>query len=89
MFSESTVTEIYCLSDDFCKKFVLQQEKHMIKDKKKRYRNKSNRTNDAEVMVILILFHLGDFAASSIITKGMYANISDTCSWIRFPITVS
>lgn len=36
MFSESTVTEIYCLSDDFCKKFVLQQEKHMIKDKKKK-----------------------------------------------------
>lgn len=27
MFSESKVTEICCKADDFCKKFVLQQEK--------------------------------------------------------------
>lgn len=27
MFSESKVTEIYCMADDFCKEFVLQQEK--------------------------------------------------------------
>ena len=24
MFSESKVTEIYCMADDFCKEFVLQ-----------------------------------------------------------------
>ena len=29
MFSESKVTEIYCMADDFCKEFVLQQEKYM------------------------------------------------------------
>lgn len=27
MFSEANVTEIYCLADDFCKEFAMQQEK--------------------------------------------------------------
>lgn len=53
MFSESKVTEIYCMADDFCKGFVLQQEKYMIEDKKIRHRKKPNRMSDAEIMVIL------------------------------------
>ena len=61
MFSESKVTEIYCMADDFCKEFALQQEKYMIEDKKIRHRNKPNRMSDAEIMVILILFHSGGF----------------------------
>ena len=61
MFSESKVTEIYCMVDDFCKEFVLQQEKFMIEDKKTRHRNKPNRMSDAEIMVVLILFHSGGF----------------------------
>ena len=32
MFPESKVTEIYCMADDFCKEFALQQEKYMIED---------------------------------------------------------
>ena len=78
MFSKSKVTEIYCMADDFCKEFALQQEKYMIEDSKQKYRNKPNRMSDAEIMGILILFHLGA-AVSSIITKGMYANILGTC----------
>lgn len=27
MFPESKITEIYCLADDICKEFTLQQEK--------------------------------------------------------------
>lgn len=27
MFSEAKITEIYCLADDFCKEFALQQKK--------------------------------------------------------------
>ena len=61
MFPESKVTEIYCMADDFCKEFALQQEKYMIEDKKTRHRNKPNRMSDAEIMVILILFHSGGF----------------------------
>lgn len=37
MFTESKITEIYCMADDFCKKFALQQEKYMIEDKKTKY----------------------------------------------------
>lgn len=61
MFSEAKVTEIYCMADDFCKEFALQQKKYMIENKVHKHRNKSNRMNDAEVMVILILFHFDGF----------------------------
>ena len=59
MFSEAKVTEIYCMADDFCKEFALQQEKYMVKESNHNHRNKPNRMNDAEIMVILILFHSG------------------------------
>jgi hypothetical protein len=61
MFSEAKVTEIYCIADDFCKEFAFQQEKYMVEDKTYKHRNKPNRMNDAEIMVILILFHSGGF----------------------------
>ena len=31
MSSEAKVTEIYCMADDFCKEFALQQEKYMVR----------------------------------------------------------
>ena len=52
MFPESGVTETYCMTDDFCKEFTLQQGKYMIEDKKTKHRNKPNRMSDAEIMVI-------------------------------------
>lgn len=63
MFSEAKVIEIYCLADDFCHEFALQQEKYMVEDKSTvhKHRNKPNRMNDAEIMAILILFHSGGF----------------------------
>ena len=88
MFPKSKVTEIYCMTDDFCKEFSFQQEKYMIEDKKIGHRNKPNRMSDAEMMVILILFHSGVSAASSIITKSMSANIWNTCFRTGCPITV-
>lgn len=57
MFSESKVTEIYYI----CKEFAIQQEKYIIKDTSHKHRNKSNRMSDADVIVILILFHSGNF----------------------------
>lgn len=50
MFSESKITEIYCLSDDFCREFVLQQGKYMVEDKKQKHHNKPNRMSGAEIM---------------------------------------
>ena len=45
MFSEAKVTEIYCMADDFCKEFALQQEKYMVKESNHNHRNKPNRMN--------------------------------------------
>ena len=75
MFPESKVTEIYCMADDFCKEFALQQEKYMIGDKKQNHRNKPNRMNDAEIMVILSCFIPVVSAALSITIRNMCANI--------------
>ena len=75
MFSESKVTEIYCMADDFCKEFTLQHEKYMIEDNKTKHLNKPNRMNDAEIMVILILFHSGVSVVSSITIRSMSVNI--------------
>ena len=61
MILESKVTEIFCMADDFCKEFTLQQEKYMIEDKKSKHHNKPNRMSDAEIIVIFILFHPGGF----------------------------
>ena len=61
MFLEDKVTEIYCMADDFCKEFAKVQEKYMVKDRNHKHRNKSNRMSDAEIIVILILFHSGGF----------------------------
>ena len=63
MFSETKVTEIYCLADDFCKEFAKYQEKHMFSTSSKdgKHRNKPNRMSDAEIMLIMILFHSGGY----------------------------
>ena len=63
------------MADDFCKEFTFQQEKYMIKDMKTMHRNKPNRMSDAEIMVILILFHSGVSVVSSITTRSMSVNI--------------
>ena len=63
MFSEAKVTEIYCLADDFCKEFARHQENYMLKNTNKnvKHRNKPNRMSDAEIMIIMILFHSGGY----------------------------
>ena len=32
MFTESKVTEIYCMADDFCKEFTIQQKEYLLVD---------------------------------------------------------
>ena len=49
------------MADDFCKEFAKVQGKYMVEDKNHKHRNKPNRMSDAEIMVILILFHSGGF----------------------------
>lgn len=61
MFSEAKVTENYFKVDDFCKEFIKVQGIYMAEDKNHKHRNKHNRMSDAEIIIILILFHSGDF----------------------------
>ena len=75
MFPESKVTEIYCMADDFCKEFTLQQEKYMIEDKKSGYRNKPNRMSELRLWSFLSCFIREVSAVSSIITRNMSVNI--------------
>lgn len=44
MFSKSKITEFFCMADNFCKEFVLQQGKYMIGDKRARHRTKNTET---------------------------------------------
>lgn len=63
MFTEGKVTEIFYLSDEFCKFFDAEQEKSMLSAPQdgKKHRCKPNRISDAEIIVILIHFHSGGF----------------------------
>ena len=47
----------------------------MIVDKKAMHRNKLNRISDAEIIVILILFHSSGSVVSNITTRNISVNI--------------
>lgn len=46
----------------FLQEICIAIEKYMIKSKNRKHRNKLNRINDAKIMIILLLFHLGGFS---------------------------
>ena len=58
--NECKVTEIFCIIDDFCKEFSKIESKTSILDGKS-HRNKPNRLSDAEVILIMIMFHMGGY----------------------------
>ena len=72
MFSQSKVTEIYCMADNFCKEFLSQQKKYMIEDRKTGHCNKLNCMSNADIMVILL--HSGASRCFK------YADICHSCS---------
>jgi len=57
MFTEDKITEIFFMADEFCKFFNIYMEKHAINDGKKRRYHRASTLSDAEVMLIVILFH--------------------------------
>lgn len=64
MFTDSKVTEIFCLADDFCKFFDSLLERYSLEAstvtlKRKYYR--SPKMSKAEVMLILIMFHASSY----------------------------
>ena len=82
--TECKVTEIFCIIDDFCKEFSKIEQKSTLSNGK-RHRNKPNKMSDAEVILILILFHMGGYKC----LKHYYVNhICKHCQHL-FPKTLS
>lgn len=61
MFTESKVTEIFYLADEFCKFFDAEQEKSMLSvpNARKKHRCQLNPMRDAEIIEILFHSHSG------------------------------
>ena len=76
---ENKVTEIFFILDEFSKNFNNTVKKYSVGDGK-RHRDKPNRLSDAEVMLILIMFHDGATGASNTITRITSVCTANTCS---------
>ena len=60
MITDNKITEIFYLVDEFSKKFNTILNSSSISDGK-HHRNKPSKLSDAEVMMILLIFHFGGF----------------------------
>ena len=88
MFTEGKVTEIFFMADEFCKVFNRMMSKYTIEDTSKPAKRKYHRDSkmsDAEIMVIMILFHNSGFRC----LKHFY--LDHVCKHLKhlFPKTVS
>ena len=72
------------MMDEFCVQFHQVVKSHSISDRG-RHRNKPNRMSDAEVMLILIIFHFGEYRC----LKHFYINYICVHCKDLFPHTVS
>lgn len=62
MLTKDKITEIFCITDDFCKEFNEEIKKHQIESATgKRHRNRPGRMSDSEIITILLGFHFGSF----------------------------
>ena len=60
--TKDKITEIFCISDDFCKNFNKELKTHLLtSDDGKKHRNRKHEMSDSEIITILICFHYGCF----------------------------
>ncbi len=86
MITESKITEIFCISDDFCKEFEAEMAKNALTSTPDApHRRRKRMMSDAEVITILICFHFNPFR------NFKHYNLGCVCSqWKHlFPITFS
>jgi hypothetical protein len=56
------ITEIFCITDDFCKEFSKEMEKvPQLPETGKRHRHRPCEMSDSEIITILMLYHFGNF----------------------------
>ena len=85
MITESKVIELFCMADDFCKFFDAMMTKYMLKPATKRKYHCVSTRLKAEIMLIMILFHVSGYRC----LKHFYQE--KVCKHIRrlFPKVVS
>ena len=89
MITESKVTEIFCIADDFCKEFEVEMVKKSLPssaDAPKRRRKRM--MSDAEVITIQTVSTSTHTVISSITIWDVSANTGGTCSRGLSPTTV-
>ena len=80
------LVEIFYIADEFCKDFYKTMEGHTLAENNgKKKRNRPSKLNDAEVITILIVFHLSGFRN----LKHFYINYVQRHLVSYFPQTVS
>lgn len=90
MHNQIEITTIYVIADEFCKTFHSLLEKRMTHNENgKRIRNKPCALNDAEVITILIFFHLKSYRNLkhyyiNYVQKHLCADFPKTVSYTRF-----
>ena len=65
MITKDKITEIYCIIDEFSKKFDFEAEKNLKisgNDGGKNHRKRTCRMSESEIMSILVYFHFGTFS---------------------------
>jgi hypothetical protein len=85
MISYNKITELFCITDEFCKNFEKTTESFIIGNKPKR----KPRMSTSEVITIYYLFHLGGFRCFKhfyvfYVQKHMQEEFSNTVSYNRF-----
>ena len=62
MITESKVTEIFGIADDFCKEFEVEMAKNVLPSSPSASKRRRKRMmSDAEVITILICFHFNTY----------------------------
>lgn len=59
--TEDKITELFCIADDFCKFSDAMMEKYILKSDKKRRYHRDSTMSQAEIMLIMIMFHDSDY----------------------------
>jgi hypothetical protein len=90
MITASNIVEIYSIAHDFCNDFNKIISAHQLAENNAvTRRNKPSKLNDAEVITILILFHLGGYKCLKHfyvfhVQKHMTSDFQNTVSYNRF-----
>ena len=63
MLTLDKITEIFCITDEFCKSFAIEAAKQskLLVENGKKHRNRPCQMSDSEIITILLLYHFGDF----------------------------